>query len=143
MKNLRFTFWIICFLFLSAGIGKAQQPQTPSDPLQGNLFPPELIMQNQQAIGLNEEQKNSIKTELQKTQPRISELQWNLQAEVEKLSATLKQNQVDETQTLNQLDKVLAVEREIKRTQIGLLIRIKNILTSEQQARLREIVKKG
>ena len=35
-----------------------------------------------------------------------------------------------------QLDKVLASEREIKRAQISLLVRIKNNLTEEQQHRL-------
>jgi len=34
---------------------------------------------------------------------------------------------------------VLNIEREIKRTQIGLMVRIKNNLKPEQQARLREL----
>lgn len=39
---------------------------------------------------------------------------------------------------MGQLDKLLAAVREIKRTQLTLLVRIKNRLTPEQQARLRE-----
>jgi len=46
---------------------------------------------------------------------------------------------VDESRVLSQLEKVLSVEREIKRTQIGLMIRIKNVLTVEQQAKLRQV----
>lgn len=49
------------------------------------------------------------------------------------------QSRVVESQVLSQLDKVLSVEREIKRTQIGLMIRIKNVLTVEQQAKLRQL----
>jgi Spy/CpxP family protein refolding chaperone len=134
------TFCIIGILLLSFSAVRAQQPQP--DPFAGNLFPPELIMQHQQALGLSEEQKNFLKAELRKTQTRLTELQWELQDEVEKLAALMKQDQVDEAQTLTQLDKVLGLEREIKRLHIGLLIRVKNKLTPEQQARLREIAGK-
>jgi Spy/CpxP family protein refolding chaperone len=135
------TPFLLGIVLLSVGAVMTQQPPQ-SDPFAGNLFPPELIMQHQQAIGLSEEQKNFVKTELQKAQIRLTELQWGLQEEVEKLSASVKQDQVDEALALTQLDKVLAVEREIKRTHIGLLIRIKNRLTPEQKMRLREIAGK-
>jgi Spy/CpxP family protein refolding chaperone len=135
------TFCIIGILLLSFSTVRAQQQPQP-DPFAGNLFPPELIMQHQQTLGLGEEQKNFLKAELRKTQTRLTELQWDLQEEVEKLATLMKQNQVDEAQALTQLDKVLNLEREIKRMHIGLLIRIKNKLTPEQQARLREIAGK-
>jgi len=37
----------------------AQQP--PEDPLRDVLFPPEAVMQHQQAVGLTDEQKNNLK----------------------------------------------------------------------------------
>ena len=40
---------------------------------------------------------------------------------------------------LAQVDRILALEREIKKAQISLLVRIKNILTPAQQAKLAEI----
>jgi len=43
---------------------------------------------------------------------------------------------VNEQNVLAQLDKVLDKEREIKRTQLALMIRIKNKLTPDQQDRL-------
>ena len=135
---MRSIFYTLCILLLSFGAVRAQQQPQP-DPFAGNLFPPELIMQHQQALGLSEEQKNLLKAELSKLQTRLNELQWDLQGEVEKLAALVKQDQADEAQTLTQLDKVLSLEREIKRAHIGLLIRIKNKLTPEQQAKLREI----
>jgi len=46
---------------------------------------------------------------------------------------------VDEQQVLAQLEKLLAAEREIKREQVMLLVRIKNKLTSEQQGKLLEL----
>jgi Spy/CpxP family protein refolding chaperone len=46
---------------------------------------------------------------------------------------------VDESAVLAQVDKVLDRERAIKKTQISLLVRIKNLLTVEQQNKLMEL----
>ncbi len=113
--------------------------QQPSDPMGESFFAPELVMQNQQAIGLSEEQRDSLKTELRQAQVKFTEWQWKLQDEMEKLVSIVKQARVDEQQTLAQLEKVLSIEREIKRAQVALLVRIKNKLTPEQQAKLGEI----
>jgi hypothetical protein len=123
--------------------GPRPHPRGTPDPVRGNLFPPELIMRNQKAIGLTDEQKTTIRGELLQAQTRFTELQWELQDQVESLVSLLKQEKVDEQQALAQLDKVLDVEREVKRAQIGLMVRLKNKLTPEQQAQLREIRGKG
>lgn len=114
------------------------RPQPGPDPLGQNFFPPELVMQNQQAIGLTDEQKNSLRTEIRDAQIKFTDLQWKLQDEAEKMLAVVKQPHVDEQQALAQLEKVLSVEREVKRAQIALLVHIKNKLTPEQQAKLED-----
>ena len=118
----------------------AQQP--PEDPLRDVLFPPEVVMQHQQAVGLSDEQKNNLKLDVRQAQIKFTELQWTLQDEMERLASLLKQSKVDEKQASLQLDKVLAAEREIKRAQLMLLIRIKNNLTPAQQTQLRELAEK-
>ena len=65
--------------------------------------------------------------------------QFKLGAEGEKLAKLIQGNVLDETAVLEQVDHVLAAEREVKRAQIGLLVRIKNTLTPAQQAKLREL----
>jgi hypothetical protein len=60
-------------------------------------------------------------------------------AEGIELSALLGQNTPDEQQVMAQLDKVLNVEREIKRAQLGLMVRLKGKLTPDQQAHLRQL----
>ena len=100
-------------------------------------------MQHQQAVGLSDEQKNTLKFDVRQAQLKLTELQWTLQDEMERLVALLKQSKVDEKQASSQLDKVLAAEREVKRAQLMLLIRIKNNLTPAQQTQLREWVEKS
>lgn len=106
------------------------------------LFAPELVMQNQQAIRLTDDQKSFIIAEIHKAQSQFPELQWRLQGEMETMASLLKQDRVDEQRVQAQLDRVLGLEREIKRAQITLLVRIKNTLTPEQRGRLQEIKKK-
>jgi Spy/CpxP family protein refolding chaperone len=126
-------------ILLLAGTALALAQSPTDDPLRDLFFPPELVMQNQQAIGLGDDQKSFFKTELRQAQQRFTELQWKLADEMERFVALVKQPQVEEQQALAQLDKVLAAEREVKRTQISLLIHIKDHLRPEQQARLQEI----
>jgi Spy/CpxP family protein refolding chaperone len=124
-------------LLLGASAARAQQPDR--DPIGQSFFAPELVIQNQEAIGLNDEQKSYLKTEIRAAQLKFTELQWKLQDEMEKMIALVKQPRVEEKDAVAQLEKVLALEREIKRAQVTLLVRIKNKLTPEQQAKLAEI----
>jgi len=132
-------FWLpaASLLILISSLG-AQQPPS-ADPLTELLFPPELVMARQNAIGLSDAQKTYLRAEVLKAQTRFTELQWQLQDAMEGLIGLLKQSKVDEAQVSAQLDKVLASEREIKRAQISLLVRIKNNLTEEQQHRLQAL----
>jgi Spy/CpxP family protein refolding chaperone len=125
-------------LLIFAGALAAQQPPA-SDPLSDLLFPPDLVMARQNAIGLTDAQKTYLQGEVMKAQGRFSELEWQLQEAMEGFIGLLKQPKADETQVAAQLDKVLAAEREIKRAQITLLVRIKNNLTAEQQHRLQAL----
>ena len=113
--------------------------QQLDDRLRGTLFPPELVLQNQQTLGLTDDQKAYFKSEISQVQTRFMELQWKLESEMEKMFLIANRQKVDEPRILEQMEKVLGLEREIKRAQMTLIIRIKNKLTAEQQARLREI----
>jgi Spy/CpxP family protein refolding chaperone len=142
---MKFKVLFACALLLSSLVlvlaqqsPQPQQPQ-PGDPFGDSLFPPELVMQHQQAIGLTDEQKEFFKSEFRKAQTRFTEMQWQMQDEAEKMAALVKQESINEQQVLAQLDKVLGIEREIKRLQLSLVIQIKNKLTPEQRARLMEI----
>ena len=128
---------LCAMLVLAAGAVRAQQPG--EDPIGQSFFAPELVIQHQEAIGLNAEQKDYFKGEIRQAQLKFTELQWKLQDEMEKLISLVKQPRVEEQQALAQLDKVLAAEREIKKEQVTLLVRIKNKLTPEQQSKLAEL----
>jgi Spy/CpxP family protein refolding chaperone len=149
--NARPASLLVALLLVAATAAHAQQPPQgpggpgprPTDPLMGSLFPPELIMQNQEALGLTDDQKTFIIGEIQRTQTQAMGIQWRLQAAVERLANAVRVDHPDEAQVLTQLDAVLTLEREMKRAQVGLLVRLKGRLTPEQQGTLRQRMAQG
>lgn len=121
-------------------IGAVPTRAPGTDPLMSNLFPPELIMQNQNAVKLTDDQRQYIIGEIQKVQTQATGVQWRLQAAMERLGVSVHPDKPEEAVVLSQLDSVLALEREMKRAQIGLLVRLKSHLTADQQATLRQLM---
>ena len=109
--------------------------KVPRDPFDA-LYPPELVMEHQIELGLSDAERQTLRQEVQQAQAKFTDLQWRLSAETERLDAILREPVLREQQVLEQVDRVLALERDLKRTKIALLVRIKNTLTTEQQAKL-------
>jgi Spy/CpxP family protein refolding chaperone len=117
----------------------AEPGAAADDPIGKYLFPPELVMKHSQDLGLDERQRTAVKENVQKAQSKFLDLQWELQEESQKMVRLLQARPVDEAAVLAEADKVLALERDIKRTQLSLLVRLKNLLSESQQARLMEL----
>jgi Spy/CpxP family protein refolding chaperone len=129
---------------LAATAASADAPAPPADdPIAQNLFPPELIMKHSGEIGLDPQQRGAIKEAVQQAQSKFLDVQWEMQEETVKMVHLLQARPVDEKAVLAEVDRVLDLERQIKRTQISLLVRLKNLLTPTQQARLAELRKAG
>jgi Spy/CpxP family protein refolding chaperone len=149
------TYAFTCLLAIASTAIWAQQPppgdaggpglqrRGAPDLMAENFFPPEMIMQNQKALNLTADQQTAFRAEMQKTMARFTDLQWQQSAESEALDELLKQERVDEKQALAQLDKLLTIENDVKRLHFGMMVRIKNLLTPEQQTKLRELKKQG
>ena len=130
----------ITLLFLSISAFAQQPPPQPNDdPIGRQLFPPEMVMGHQDELGLQEKQRAAIRSEVHKVQSRFVDLQWQLSEDTEKMASLLRGTPIDEAKVLEQADKVMAQEREVKKMQLSLLVRIKNLLTPEQIAKLQEI----
>jgi Spy/CpxP family protein refolding chaperone len=130
---------IIAVLLLSVSCwGQAPSPSA-DDPIAQSLFEPQLVMKYGQEIGLDGNQSREMKDAIQKAQAKFLDLQWEMQAEQQKLVQLLKAQPVNEAASLAQLDRLLNLEREVKKAQLALLIRIKNLLTDAQQVKLNEL----
>jgi len=133
---------VIALLVLAVE-ARAQPPGPGQDPLAPHVFPPDLVMRHAAEIGLDERQRAAIKELVVKMQARFLDLQWDLQAESEKMARLLQASPVDEAAVLAQADKVMGMEREVKKAHLSLLVRIKNLLTDAQREKLMELRRRG
>jgi len=118
----------------------AENAEAPKDdPFARYLYPPDRVMSHAMEIGLEDAQKTSIKNEVQKAQSKFLDLQFEMQGESEKMVRLLQEKPVNETSVLAEVDRILGLEKEIKKAQISLLVRIKNTLTPAQQAKLSDL----
>ena len=95
-------------------------------------------MQHQGALGLQDSQRETLQNAIQEAQTQTLRMQWALASEGEKLTKLLAAETLDEKEVLAQVDRILMTEREIKRAQMTLMVRIRNTLTPEQRTRLRQ-----
>src|ERR1700682_652257 len=141
---------LIAFAFVLSAARRAARGAAPGQRTSGpgpggpedwgrNFFPPELVMQHQSEIGLQDSQRASLTSAIQAAQSKFMDTQWKLSAQGEKMGRLLQGSQVDEAAVLDEVDRILNLEREIKKAQVSLMVRIKNMLTPEQQKKLADI----
>jgi Spy/CpxP family protein refolding chaperone len=120
-------------VFLAMSIGASAQTASP-DPIRDALIPPDVVMSHQQELGLSDAQRAAIQSDVLIAQGHFIRWQVQLSAATSKLVDILRENRVDQTKALAQMDAVLDLERQVKHAQLTLMIQVKNELTSQQQA---------
>lgn len=125
------------------GHGDAREPRMvggPGRPLfLDQLFRPELVMRHQAEIGLTAEQRAEITAAIKETQERLAPLHWEVEAKSEAVAKLLEAEQFEVEPALARAGEVIDVEGRIKKEHVRLLLRIKSVLTAEQQRKLREL----
>ncbi len=125
---------------LSLPVAALAQERMPADQgFERHLFPPELVMQHQRQIGLTDQQRAVLTEAITKLQADVVQLQWQLHDANARLAELLQSSRVDAAAALQQVDRMLEIERTVKKSHLALLIRIKNTLSIEQQATLGEL----
>ncbi len=120
----------------------APEPKEPREalgPIESRLYPPELVMDHQGELGISSEQKAAILAETERGQSTMLRLQWELQGEKEKLVKLLDADRADEAKVQEVAARVMAHETKVKASHLAMLVRVKNLLTPDQQAKLRAI----
>ena len=133
---------ILAILLALASVARAE-PGKSDDPIVARLFPPELIMKHQRELAIDDKQRDVMVAEVQKTQAQLVPLQWQMQGATEQMTKLLDAPKLDETKVLAQVDKMITIEREFKRAHLGLLVRLRNLLTDTQRSRLAELRKEN
>lgn len=120
-------------------VAAQETPSVQEDPIFDALFPPELIMQHRRAIDLTDEQRDAISRLIGDLQGEVVSLQWELLDEMQQLTETMSAPRVQLDLALDQLGAVLDTEQEIKEAHLEMLVRIKNLLSPQQQETLERL----
>jgi len=116
-----------------------REAREPLSAIESRLFPAELVMEHASELAITPAQREAITKELDKSQAELVKLQWDLQTEKDALVKVLDDAKVDEAKSRAAAAALMQRENAIKAAHLGLLVRIKNVLGAEQQAKLRAI----
>jgi hypothetical protein len=110
----------------------------PLGALEKRLYPPELIMEHQEELAISSPQREVIVKEVQRSQAEMVRLQWELQAEKEKLVNVLDPDHVDERASAEAAGRLMQRENAVKAAHLVMLVRIKNALKPAQIQQLQK-----
>ncbi len=125
----------LALVALGARQADAQTPAIPGNPateINNFFFHPRIVMAGADRIGLSRDQRQHLRELWEASQVEFRRQRFELGNAMTSIGALAVQHPVDEEQILAQLDQVLDLERDIKRAQLLMLVRVKNLLTPDQ-----------
>ena len=117
-------------------IGAANAAEPRADVFKGKLFPPNVILEHQSELGLSKEQFTEIRKTVVELQGSIAEHEWDVREAYQNIMAELDKSPIDQDTVLEHVGAALRAENEVKKLQVAMLVKLKNLLTSEQIAYL-------
>ncbi len=137
MNKLIFTS---VFIILSFEITIAQESiRDRSKNLPDALFSPQMVSNWKDEIGLTPEQLKDIEDLSNQLEKETQAVGQQIKAESDALLNLLAASKVDEPTATELISRSLDLERQLRINEVIYLIRIKNILTENQQKQLSEI----
>ena len=130
---------ILCLLAVaSLGMGAAMAEE-PKDVFKGKLFAPKIILENRDALQLSKEQFTAIRAAVVEVQAGVAEHEWDMQEAYQALMLELDKSPIDEDRVLEHAGTALLAENQVKKKQMTMLVRLKNLLTAEQISHLESV----
>ena len=130
---------ILCLLaVVSLGMGAAMAEE-PKDVFKGKLFAPNIILENRDALQLSKEQFTAIRAAVVEVQAGVAEHEWDMQEAYQALMLELDRAPVDEDEVLRHTNTALLAENQVKKKQMAMLVRLKNLLTADQISHLESV----
>ncbi len=106
------------------------------DPMKRTLVEPVMALYYAEEIGLTEEQRGAIERQLKEAKAKFGLLERKLEAENQLLFRLVENPASSEQKVVAQMDRVLAVERDIKVTNLLSSWRVRRLLSVAQRERL-------
>ena len=136
-KGIFISLAVVC---LSAGVVFAADAK--DDVFKGKLFAPDIILQQQEELNLTKEQFTGIRAAVVEVQSGVAEHEWDMREAYQALLLELDKSPISEDAVLKHADNALLAENQVKKKQMAMLVKLKNLLTAEQVAYLESVVAK-
>ncbi len=104
---------------------------------QSELFSADLVLKYRSEIELSTTQVTNVKKIHDSKISEFNSLKWDLDAALVAMNKNLSSPKVDEKAAMEQMEKVMGLEDQLKRIRFGMLINIKNELNPSQQEQLK------
>jgi Spy/CpxP family protein refolding chaperone len=124
-------------------VGVCARAQGLPDVITESLYPPDLVRLAYPTLNLTEDQKTELQSADEKVTEHLARIKKALAQETAKLAAMVKAEKLDNDAIMLQADKVMKLEQDGKRATLALLLKIRETLTPEQQAKLKEFKAKS
>lgn len=122
-------------------VGTAVAAGPKEDVFKGKLFAPNVILENQAELSLSKQQFTEIRKAVVEVQANVAEYEWDVGEAYRNIMAELDKTPIDEATVLEHVAAALRAENEVKKLQVAMLVRLKNLLTEDQIAYLESVRK--
>ena len=123
---------LVLLVAMSLGSGIASAADPKMDVFKGKLFAPNIILEHQAELNLNKQQFTAIRNAVVEVQGNIAGFEWDVREAYMKLMAELDKAPIDEKRVLEYASAAMLAENEVKKQQMLMLVRLRNLLTNEQ-----------
>jgi Spy/CpxP family protein refolding chaperone len=131
ITTLIITFFTLALLLLPA--------KAADNSFESELFPPDFLYSQREALGLNETQLHDIQAVVQDVQPKFEAVKGQMEERGKAFRDALHEANPDIAQTEDKLRTMLTQENEMKVLQIHLMLTLRSKLTPDQVAKAREL----
>jgi len=123
------------------GTGAVYAAGPNEDVFKGKLFPPNIILENQAELNLSKDQFTAIKRAVVEVQSNVAEHEWDVREAYMSIMQALDEVPINEDRVLEFVGTALLAENEVKKEQMMMLIKLRNLLSAEQIAYLESVRK--
>ena len=127
---------LLLLVVASFAVGTAVAAESKPDVFKGKLFPPNVILEHQAELGLSKQQFTEIRKTVVELQGNVAEHEWDVREAYQNIMAELDKSPIDQDRVLEHVGAALRAENEVKKLQVAMLIKLKNLLNEDQVAYL-------
>ncbi len=134
---------VLIVAIATLGVSTVSAEDVKADVFKGKLFAPNIILRQRDQLHLTDQQLADIRAAVVAVQSGVAEHEWDMQEAYQALMQEIGRAPIDAAEALKNANRAFLAENQVKAMQIGMLITLKNLLSTEQVAFLEELTQEN